>query len=195
MSGRPAVFVDRDGVVNALVPDPVSGAPESPLTAGDVRLLDGAADALRLLRDAGYALVGASNQPAAAKGKTTRESLEAVQARVIELLAERGAEFDDFRICWHHESAADPALRGPCPCRKPAPGMLLDAAAHLGLELARSWMVGDTDADVLAGTAAGVRTVLIEHPPSAFKRTAGAEPTARAADLGAAARLIAGRDR
>jgi D-glycero-D-manno-heptose 1,7-bisphosphate phosphatase len=186
-----AVFLDRDGVINALVPDPETGQPESPLRVADVRLLDGAAEALAQLADAGFLLVGASNQPAAAKGKATRTELELVQQRVLDLLAAEGAGFDDFRICWHHADAADSELRGPCECRKPAPGMLLDAARVHDIDLARSWMVGDTDTDVLAGIAAGTRTILIEHPPSAFKRSGTTSETLRASDLLDAARHLA----
>ena len=86
MSGRPAVFVDRDGVVNQLVDDPQSGMPESPLDEQDVTLIAGVPDALRSLSAAGFLLVGVSNQPAAAKGKVPVEQLEAVQRRVLTLL-------------------------------------------------------------------------------------------------------------
>ena len=104
--------------------------------------------------------------------------LHAMQARVLELLAAEGASFDDFRICLHHPEGVVPELTGPCDCRKPAPGMLLDAARELDIDLERSWMIGDTDSDVLAGRAAGCRTVLIEQPHSAHKRTAQPHPDA-----------------
>jgi len=190
VSGRAAVFLDRDGVLNALVADPVSGRPESPLHPDDVVLLDGAAAAVRALAAAGLLLVGASNQPAAAKQTVELAQLEAVQARVVELLAQRGATLDDFRICWHHPDGADPVLGRVCDCRKPAPGMLLDAARAHGIDLAASWMVGDGDNDVAAGAAAGTRTVLIEHPPSAHKRSPASAPTLRAPDLPAAVAML-----
>ena len=125
-------------------------------------------DGVRALRDAGFALVVVSNQPAAAKGTATLEELEAVSARVRELL---GVEFDGWYACLHHPDGVVPGLAGPCDCRKPAPGMLLEAARELELDLAASWIVGDTDADVGAGRAAGTRTVLVEHPGSAHRRT------------------------
>jgi D-glycero-D-manno-heptose 1,7-bisphosphate phosphatase len=187
-----AVFVDRDGVVNELVPDPGTGRPESPLRVADVRLIAGAADALRDLAAAGWSLVGVSNQPGAAKGYISLEELHAVQARVLELLAHKGVRFDDFRLCLHHPEATVPELSGPCDCRKPAPGMLLDAARELELDLGASWMVGDTDGDVAAGAAAGCRTVLVEHRDSAHKRTAQLQPDAAVTDLTAAARIILG---
>jgi D-glycero-D-manno-heptose 1,7-bisphosphate phosphatase len=185
-----AVFVDRDGVINELVPDDVSHRRESPLAVADVALVDGAAEALRRLSAAGWPLVGVSNQPAAAKGRVTLAELEAVQRRVIELLDREGVRFDDFRICFHHPAGVVPELTGTCECRKPAPGMLLDAARALGLDPLGSWMIGDTDADVLAGRSAGCRTILVENPGSSHKRSGGAEPDAHTADLAAAATLI-----
>jgi D-glycero-D-manno-heptose 1,7-bisphosphate phosphatase len=184
------VFLDRDGVIDALVPDPFTGLPESPLHVGDVALLDGVAAAMRELADAGFVLVGVSNQPAAAKRSVTLDELESVHARIIALLAEQGAVFDDFRICWHHPDGADPRLAVVCACRKPAPGLLLDAARDRGIDLHASWTIGDGDADVVAGTRAGTRTVLIEHPPSAHKRGGAGAPTLVAADLPAAAKAL-----
>lgn len=186
---RRAVFVDRDGVLNDLVPDPVSGLPESPLHPQDVTLLDGAAEGLNRLRAAGYALVGVSNQPAAAKGLVSLGALQAVQARVVELLAGAGVTFDRFSICFHHPEGSVPALAMACECRKPAPGMLNDAIRELALDASESWMVGDTDTDVEAGRAAGVRTILIENPASAHKRV-DRSPVTTAANLSAAADLI-----
>jgi len=183
VSGRPAAFLDRDGTLNEFVPDPVSGLPESPLTVADVRLIEGAAAAARELAQAGFALVCVSNQPAAAKGKVSLERLLAVHERVLELLREQGVQLDGFRLCLHHPQGVVPELSGPCDCRKPAPGMLLDAAEALGLDLASSWMLGDTDSDVAAGRAAGCRTVLIEHPGSAHKRVAEESPDVVASNL------------
>lgn len=191
---RRAAFLDRDGVLNALVPDPASGRLESPLDPRDVRLLPGAAAAARQLAAAGYALVGVSNQPAAAKGKISLEQLQEVQERALELLAAEGVRFDGFRLCLHHPEAVVAELAGPCDCRKPAPGMLLDAAAELELDLPSSWMIGDTDTDIAAGHAAGCRTALIEHPGSAHKRDGGAGADLGADDLPAAVVAILGRE-
>jgi len=183
VSGRPAAFLDRDGTLNEFVLDPVSGLPESPLRVADVRLIEGAAAAARELARAGFALVCVSNQPAAAKGKVSLERLLAVHERVLELLREDGVQLDAFRLCLHHPQGVVPELSGPCGCRKPAPGMLLDAAVELGLDLASSWMLGDTDSDIVAGHAAGCRTVLIEHPGSAHKRVAEESPDVVASNL------------
>lgn len=188
-----AVFVDRDGILNELVPDPVSGRPESPLDPEQVALIAGAAAALRTLRSAGYLIVGASNQPAAAKGVVGIEQLESVHSRVIELLEREGASVDTFNICFHHPAGTVPELTRNCDCRKPAAGMLVAAAEELPIDLSASWMVGDSDDDVAAGTTAGCRTVLIENPASAHRRILDTVPDARAPDLMAAARLIIDR--
>jgi D-glycero-D-manno-heptose 1,7-bisphosphate phosphatase len=187
---RAAVFVDRDGVINELVADPVSARPESPLRVSDVRLIPGAAAALRGLAAAGWRLVGVSNQPGAAKGLVRLADLHAIQTRVLELLDGEGARFDDFRLCLHHPGGVIPELTEECDCRKPRPGMLLAAAHDLGLDLGRSWMVGDTDGDMQAGRSAGCRTILVEHPPSEHKRAGKLHPDAVVSDLTAAAGII-----
>ena len=191
---RAAVFFDRDGIVNELVPDPQTGLPESPLAPEDVRLAPGAADALRRLGDAGFALVGVSNQPAAAKGTVPLAQLHAVATRVVELLAAEGVVPDDVRYCFHHPEGVDPELGVACDCRKPAPGLLTAAAAELGLDLDASWLIGDTDADALAGLAAGCSAVLVEVPGRAHKRVA-ATPDAvrRVGDMEAAATIVLAR--
>jgi D-glycero-D-manno-heptose 1,7-bisphosphate phosphatase len=188
--GRPAVFVDRDGVLNDTVLDASSGRRESPYRPEDVALAPGAVAGMRVLRDLGFVLVVISNQPAAAKGTATREALEAVHERVNALLGEAGVRPDLYRYCHHHPDAHDPSLAGPCACRKPEPGLLLDAAAELGLSLGDSWTVGDSDSDVAAGRRAGTRTVLVEHPGSAHRRLGQAAADGVAADLREAARVI-----
>jgi D-glycero-D-manno-heptose 1,7-bisphosphate phosphatase len=185
------MFLDRDGVLNRLVPDSVSGAPESPLDVEDVLLIEGAAAAAARLERAGFTLVCVSNQPAAAKGRVSVEQLYAIHERVVELLADETVSLGASRLCLHHPSGVVPALSGRCACRKPAAGMLLDAAATLDLDLSASWMVGDTDADVLAGRAAGCRTVLLQHADSAHKRSSRSDPDLLADDLAeAVARLL-----
>jgi D-glycero-D-manno-heptose 1,7-bisphosphate phosphatase len=187
-----AVFLDRDGVLNELVRDPAAGAPESPLRVEDVRLVAGAGAALAALQRAGCTLVCVSNQPAAAKGTVSVEQLHAVHARVLELLAGQGVKLAASRLCLHHPAGAVAELSGPCACRKPAPGMLLDLAGALRLALDTAWMVGDTDADVGAGKAAGCATVLIDYPGSAHKRGGQARPDIHAPSLAAAVEQILG---
>jgi D-glycero-D-manno-heptose 1,7-bisphosphate phosphatase len=185
-----AVFLDRDGVLNDPVLDPVDGRPESPLRAADIVLAEGAADGCRRLAAAGFFLVVVSNQPGAAKGKATLEALWEIHERVVELLAAEGVVIDDWRYCFHHPEAVVAELRGPCDCRKPAPGMLLDAASAHGIDLPASWMVGDSDGDVEAGQRAGCQTVLIEHPGSAHRRSGTLAPAALSRNLFTAATFI-----
>lgn len=189
--GQAAVFLDRDGVLNELVPDPLSGLRESPLRLGDVRLAPGAAAAAARLQELGFLLVCVTNQPAAAKGRVSEAELLAVHDRVLELLGKEKAQIAASRMCMHHEQGVVSGLTGRCDCRKPAPGMLLDAADALSIDLVKSWMVGDTDADVRAGQAAGCRTVLIENPDSIHKRLHAVSPDLTAGDLAEAVERIA----
>ena len=183
-----AVFLDRDGVLNGLVPDPDSGRPESPLHAMDVRTLPGASEAVEALRRAGWAVVVVSNQPAAAKGNATLDDLRAVHHHVRDALP----PLDGWRYCLHHPEGTVERLAGPCACRKPAPGLLIAAAFELDLDLPESWIVGDSDTDVEAGIAAGCRTVLVEHADSAHRRSGGAAADRHASDVGGAVRAILG---
>jgi D-glycero-D-manno-heptose 1,7-bisphosphate phosphatase len=188
-----AVFLDRDGTINKGVMDPEVGHYESPYAPGDVELEDRAADGLRTLLGLGVPLIVASNQPSAAKGRLPLADLWSVHERVVEVLAGEEVELDDWRYCFHHPQGKVPQLSGPCPCRKPLPGLLQGAAAKRGIDLEQSWMIGDTDHDVQAGRAAGTRTVLIENPNSAHKRSGEAGETFRAATLAEAAAIVAAR--
>jgi len=188
-----AVFLDRDGVIVEPVPDALLGTYESPYRPEDVALVEGAAEAIADLRTAGFLVIGVSNQPAAAKGNTTLDDLRAVHERTAALLENAHAPLDDWRYCFHHPDGVDPDLSGPCECRKPAPGMLFDAARAHGVDLTSSWMVGDSDSDIAAGAAAGMRTVLVEHPRSAHRRRGGAAATLAVTNLRSATSAIAAR--
>lgn len=146
MGRRRAVFLDRDGTVIEDV-----GYLSDP--AG-VRLVSGAADGLRGLRADGFLLAIVSNQSGVGRGLITPEQADAVHRRFLEVLAAEGIRLDDARYCPH---APDEG----CACRKPLPGLLLDSARALEVELPASVMVGDTAADVGAGRAAGMRTVAL----------------------------------
>jgi len=186
-SARPAILLDRDGVINELVPDPATGTPESPYRPEDVRLVDGAPEALGRLRRDGWVLVVISNQPAAAKGIVELTALRQVHERLEELLREAGSPVDAYRYCLHHPAGVTAGLSGPCLCRKPAPGLALAAAFELGLDLAASWVVGDADTDIEAGRAAGCRTALVEHRGSSHRRSSGVIPDLRGPSLNAIA--------
>lgn len=148
--GRPAVFLDRDGTLNVQVVR--DGKPYAPQSPEDFRLFDDVPEACRRLKAAGYALVVATNQPDVGRGEQTLSSVEAMHRRLRELLP----EIDRIEVCY------DPGRGEPSRRRKPEPGMLLDAAAALGLDLGRSWMIGDRWRDVDCGKRAGVRTVFID---------------------------------
>jgi D-glycero-D-manno-heptose 1,7-bisphosphate phosphatase len=184
---RPAVFLDRDGVVLEELFYPHTGEREAPLRVEDVRLLDGAAEALRRLRHAGYALVVISNQGAFAKGKTTLRNLRLIHERFVALLETEDVRLDGFYYAYGHPDAIVPYFGGPVINRKPSPYHLFVAAAEHDLELGRSWFVGDQESDVACAHAAAVRPILVKshrREPALF------EHVQRALDLAEAARHI-----
>ncbi len=182
-SVEPAVFIDRDNTL--IANDGDLGDPEQ------VRLLDGAGEALRLLRDAGLRLVVITNQGGVARGRFTEANVHAVHRRIEELLETEGSSVDGFYFCPFHPEGTVPEYRREHPWRKPQPGMLLQAARDLQLDLQRSWMIGDQDRDVVAGHAAGCRTILIRHEGRDTAAAAtGTAPTATARTLLEAAGII-----
>ncbi|OJW20985.1 MAG: hypothetical protein BGO49_29975 [Planctomycetales bacterium 71-10] len=180
---RPAVFLDRDDTLVADVPyltDPAG-----------LRVLPGAARALVDLRRAGFALVLTTNQSAVGRGLLTEDGLRAIHDEFERLLAAEGASLDAIYYCTHAPRADDRTVVEH-PDRKPAPGMLLRAAADLGLDLPRSWMVGDRISDVLAGLGAGCRSILVGSNATLDELPKPAEGgrAFAVADLAAAAALI-----
>jgi heptosyltransferase II len=169
--GRPAVFLDRDGVLLDLVP--YLHEPD------EVRLSPGAGVALRGLRDAGLPFVVVTNQSAVARGMLDRAGLHRVHLRMLHLLDAEGVRPLGIEFCPHH-----PEHDGPCDCRKPSPGMLLRAAHRFDLDLARSVMVGDSPSDLEAGRRAGCRTLLARTGYGRETEEAIAAGTARADDVG-----------
>jgi D-glycero-D-manno-heptose 1,7-bisphosphate phosphatase len=152
-AGRPAVFVDRDGTLN--VPVVRDGQPFAPSSVDDFRLFDGVPAACRALHAAGYVLVVATNQPDVGRGTMLQTAVEVMHARLRQLIP----EIARIEVCYA------PGLGQPTPedyRRKPEPGMLLDAAVALNLDLSRSWMIGDRWRDIDCGLRAGVRTVFID---------------------------------
>ena len=150
---REAVFLDRDGTLIEEVY--YLSAPEQ------VRLIPGATDAVRRLNDAGVLVVVVTNQAGVARGYFPESRVGAVHAHLSALLAERGARIDAFAYCPHHPTEGVGAYRIVCECRKPKPGLLLTAARDLGIDLSRSWMIGDKPCDAEAGKAAGCRSILV----------------------------------
>jgi D-glycero-D-manno-heptose 1,7-bisphosphate phosphatase len=149
----PAVFFDRDGTLCREVG--YINHPER------LELMPDAAAALRAVRGRGFRAVLATNQAGAARGYFPFHLIEETHRRLVRLLAEQDAALDALQVCPHHPEVGPPGLRRRCGCRKPRPGMLLAAADELGLDLSRSYMVGDSFRDVGAGRAAGVRGVVL----------------------------------
>jgi D-glycero-D-manno-heptose 1,7-bisphosphate phosphatase len=167
-----AVFLDRDGVLNrAVVRD---GKPYPPESLAAFEVLDGVAGALLKLRDAGYRLIVVTNQPDVARGSQSRETIEAMNARLAAELP-----VDEVVVCYHDGDA--------CECRKPKPGALIDAARRHDVELARSFMVGDRWRDIEAGQRAGVRCLFVDR---GYREQQPVAPFVRVESLAAAAEWI-----
>ena len=152
-SGRPAVFMDRDGCLIEEV-----GYLNHP---SRVRILPRSAAAVSRLNAAGIPALMATNQAGIARGYFSAETLAEINAEVVRQLEREGARLDGLYVCTHHPTAGSPPYRQLCECRKPKPGLLHRAAGELGLDLSRSVMVGDKPSDVEAGQAAGGAGVLV----------------------------------
>lgn len=154
MPADEAVFLDRDGTlieeVNYLS------------RMGQVRLIPGAAGAVRRVNEAGARVVVVTNQAGVARGYFPESRVAEIHAHLSAMLSEQGARVDAYYYCPHHATEGVGEFRVNCECRKPKPGMLRDAARDLGLDLSRSWMIGDKVCDLKAGAAAGCRTVLVQ---------------------------------
>ncbi len=177
---RPAVFLDRDGTLNQQAP-----RGEHNTRPEDLKLLPGVADSLRRLAGAGYALVVVSNQSGVEAGAFSRETVEAVNSGLVDLLAAEGVGLDGVYFCPHKRDST-------CNCRKPKPGMLLRAAEELGLDLSQSWMIGDAARDLEAGKAAGCRVILAyaQSYPGEREAAEAVGPHASCPDLRAAADAV-----
>ena len=168
---KPAVFLDRDGVlVRPVIRNNLAYAP---LSHEDFELLPGGPEAVASLHDAGFVVVVITNQPEVRRGTLDPALLEEFHHHLREAIP-----VDDILTCPHDDQDA-------CPCRKPKPGMILEAARKHGLDLTRSFLVGDTDKDLGAAQAAGLPFVLIDAPYN--KRL---EAPLRVPDVAAAARAI-----
>ena len=156
-----AIFLDRDGVINELVYHEEPGIIDSPFTVVQFKLLPGVAGIIKQFRDRGYKVIIISNQPGVAKQHMSEETFNAISQKMRDELAGDGAFLDGEYYCFHHSEAKVAELKVNCECRKPKPGLLLQAAQDLGIDLSQSWMIGDGLTDVKAGKAAGVRTILL----------------------------------
>ena len=141
-----AAFLDRDGVINR-------NAPEGQYVTrwDDFQMLPGVVEGIGQLHQAGYSVIVVTNQRCVAKGLITERDLQSLHRQMTWYLSQAGAAIDAFYYCPHD-------VEPPCRCRKPAPGMLLDAAGQHGFDLAKSWMIGDSEVDIQAGKNAGCKT-------------------------------------
>lgn len=147
---RRAVFLDRDGTI--CVDVPYCSRPE------DFRLLTDAAEAVATLASHGLLIVVATNQSGIARGYFNRDALDSIHDRMRQQILAGGGRVDAVYYCPHHPDEG-------CSCRKPLPGMLLQASSDLDIDLHRSFLIGDKEADVKAGRAAGCKTILVAGPP------------------------------
>ena len=142
-----AVFIDRDGVVNNVKLR--DGRPYPPAGLHELELLPGVGQAVEALRAAGYLVIVVTNQPDVVLGLQKREVVEAIHQRIQQSMV-----LDDIKVCYHVDEDG-------CACRKPKPGMLMEAASEWSIDLEKSFMVGDRWRDIDAGKAAGCRTILV----------------------------------
>ena len=172
-----AVFLDRDGVLNrAIVRD---GKPYPPEGLEQMEIPPETAPALAELKQLGFLLLVVTNQPDVARGRQQRAEVEKIHAAIGRVLP-----IDEFFVCYHDD-------RDACSCRKPKPGLLLEAAGKYGIELRASYLIGDRWRDIDAGEAAGCATIWIDY--GYRERGPSRGPTARVKSLAQAARWIVGR--
>ncbi len=148
-NGLPAVFLDRDGVINrAVVRD---GKPYPPQTIGEFEILQGAVASILRLAESGYVLIGVTNQPDVARGLQSRELVESFNTMIRSSLPVR-----EIFVCYHD-------IDDNCNCRKPKSGLILQAAEKYSLDLSHSWMVGDRWKDIATGQAVGLKTIFVDY--------------------------------
>ncbi|MHC4424713.1 MAG: D-glycero-alpha-D-manno-heptose-1,7-bisphosphate 7-phosphatase [Planctomycetota bacterium] len=182
-----AIFLDRD---DTLIEDP--GYISDP---DQVKLLDGAAEALIELKALGYKLIVVTNQSAVARGIVTEKVLGEIHDRLKQLLAQRDVVLDSIYYCPYHPDGVVPKYRKESNCRKPSPGMLLKAADEMDIDLGQSWCIGNSSLDVEAGLRAGCKTILIDMPshqkqPSSSISLAGVTPDHKAVNIKEAVNII-----
>jgi D-glycero-D-manno-heptose 1,7-bisphosphate phosphatase len=204
---RRAVILDRDGTLIDVFRDEESGTISTAFHPDQIAILPGVLDGLHLLAQEGYLFAIATNQPGPAKGQFSAAAVKRTNDAIVARLAAKGIAIAQVEACMHHPDGGpggDASLVGPCVCRKPKAGMLETIAGSLGLDRTRTWMVGDSAADVEAGASAGMRTGLVfpknrcelcplrEGVREIGKRTV---PTVHGATLLEVARAIVAEDR
>lgn len=158
-----AVFLDRDGVINEIIFHKEMGILDSAANADEIKLFPNVGKAINNFKKLGYKTIIISNQPGIAKDKFTEKSFEEMKDKLRSELKKQGAEIDDEFYCLHHPNGTNKKYTKICKCRKPKPGMILDAAKKHNIDLSESWMIGDGITDIQAGQKAGCKTILISQ--------------------------------
>ena len=185
----PAVLLDRDGVLNPNVLNPASGCYEAPSKPEDFALFPGIVEWLAVLQQRGYLLILVSNQPAYAKGTTTKACLQAIHRKMHREFQRQDIAFAAYYYCYHHPNGVVPEYAKSCACRKPGPEFLHRAVREHQADLPRSWIVGDRDTDIDLAGDLGPRTILIRSDLPGAKQ-GRSRPDYTVEDLGAAVRTI-----
>jgi D-glycero-D-manno-heptose 1,7-bisphosphate phosphatase len=180
----PVVFLDKDGTLIENIPYNVD--PKL------IRLIAGAGAALKQLHAAGWRIAVVTNQSGVARGLFPESALVGVETRLRELLAEFDVPLAGFFCCPHHPESTIPEFAIHCDCRKPAPGMILNACKTFEVDPRECWVVGDSLCDVEAGRNAGCRTILVGPDPCLRSAICSVEPDFRLADIVACVEIIAG---
>jgi len=170
-----AVFLDRDGVINEAIVR--NGKPYPPAKVEDLVFPSGTFEAICSIRSSGYLVVVVTNQPDVAKGIQSKDTVEAIHGMI-----RRQLQVDDIKVCYHVDE-------DNCNCRKPKPGMILDAAKEYTIDLTRSYLIGDRWRDIEAGKAAGCKTILVQ-PKIAYNETQAQGMDATVGSLYEAATII-----
>jgi D-glycero-D-manno-heptose 1,7-bisphosphate phosphatase len=184
LTEKKAIFLDRDGTINE--------EKDYLHRIEDFAFIPGAPEAIRRLKGAGFLVMVVTNQSGVARGYFSREDVDRLHQHIQRELAKIGTAIDAFYLCPHHPEKGLGEFKVDCDCRKGRPGMLLQAAAEHGIDLAASWMIGDKRADLEAGRAAGCQSLLVRtgYGEEELAQGAGALAAAVVDDLSAAADYI-----
>lgn len=160
---RRALFLDRDGIINRMVEYPGEEPFDSPRSPEDVVLIKGIEKIIAWANKKRLPVIEITNQPGVAKGKISQKKSDAIEFRIHKLLREKGVKIDRTYICPHHPKGVVIELTKVCNCRKPKPGLLLQAAKEQNIDLRKSLFLGDGAPDIEAGRLAGCKTVILLH--------------------------------
>ncbi len=177
-----AVFLDRDGTVNKEV--------DNLRSLGQLRILPGVAPAIRELNKLGFLVIVITNQPVVSRGLVTEKEVDAIHAVLVRRLGQKGAKLDAVYYCPHHPMAQVRKYRVVCRCRKPNTGLIIKATKKFGINLKKSFMVGDSTRDVLAGKNANMKTILVKTGYAGKDGKYNVKPDFTAKNLNEAVKII-----